>query len=109
MPTSTTGYTMVKASTPFINGSALWHIILVSVAAGAGLAVAFGLILLGSEWAQKKNPSGERTGGWILGILAAAFCVAAIVAGIYIMVHPKGSAANKVVKSSLVTPHRTVA
>ncbi len=103
--TSTTGYTMIKASTPFISGTALWHIIVVSVAAGCGLAIAFGLILLGSEWGQKAKSSGERAGGWLLGTLAAAFCVAAIAAGIYIMVHPAKSTPNQVVKSGLA-PHR---
>jgi hypothetical protein len=100
MDTSTTGYTLVKASTPFIQGSALLHIIIVSVAAGCGLAIAFGLILLGSEWGQEAKTGAAKFGGWLLGLLAAAFCILAIVLGIHIMVNPKGSSPSKVVPSS---------
>ncbi len=106
--TSTTGYTMIKAKTPVIAWTPLWHIILVSVAAGCGLAIAFGLILLGTEWGQKSHNRGERAGGWLLGILAAAFCILAIVVGIHVMTHPAKSKPNTVVKSSMVTPRRTV-
>jgi hypothetical protein len=106
--TSTTGYTLVKASTPFIDGNALWHIIVVSAAAGCGLAIAFGLILLGAEHGQSAKNGAEKAGGWLLGLLAAAFCIAAIGVGIYVMVHPAKSTPNTVVKSgdttSLVTP-----
>jgi hypothetical protein len=114
MDTATTGYTLVKASTPLINGSALLNIIIVSVAAGCGLAIAFGLILLGTEWGQEARSSSGKLGGWVLGLLAAAFCVFAIVLGIHIMVNPKGSSPSKVVPSSsstslVVTHHRSVA
>jgi hypothetical protein len=100
MGTTTTGYTLIKASTPFINGTALWHIIVVSVAAGAGLAVAFGLILLGLKYGQVGKDSAAKAGGWILGVAAAAFCVGAIVVGIYAMLHPSKSKPLKVVPSS---------
>ena len=100
MDTSTTGYTLIKASTPVINGTALWHIILVSVAAGCGLAIAFGLILLASRWGQEGARSEIKAGGWLLGLAATAFCVGAIIVGIYVMTHPAKSKPLKVVKSS---------
>jgi hypothetical protein len=101
--TSTTGYTLVKTSTPLIDGNALWHIIVVSAAAGCGLAIAFGLILLGTEYGETAKNSIGKMSGWVLGGLAAAFCVAAIVAGVYIMVHPAKSKPYKVVKSAHAT------
>jgi hypothetical protein len=104
--TSTTGYTLIKPTTPLIDGTALWHIVLVSVAAGAGLAIAFGLILLGTEWGQEAKNSLGKAGGWLLGLLAAAFCVAAIVVGIHVMVNPAKSKPYKVVKTSQVVPRR---
>lgn len=104
--TSTTGYTLVKPTTPLIDGTALWHIVLVSVAAGAGLAIAFGLILLGTEWGQEARSSLGRAGGWLLGLLAAAFCIGAIVVGIHVMVNPAKSKPAKVVKSSLAPLRR---
>ncbi len=107
--TSTTGYTLIKASTPVIQGHALLDIIIVSVAAGCGLAIAFGLVLLGTEWGQEAKSGVGRLGGWILGLLAAAFCVLAIVLGIHIMINPKGSAPLKVVKTSMVTGYRAPA
>jgi hypothetical protein len=111
--TATTGYTLIKPTTPLINGTALWHIVLVSVAAGAGLAIAFGLILLGSEWGQEARNSIGKAGGWLLSLLAAAFCIAAIVIGIHVMVNPAKSKPDKVVKSSgasaLVFSRRTAA
>jgi hypothetical protein len=113
MGTTTTGYTLIKPSTPFIDGNALVHIIVVSAAAGCGLAIAFGLILLGSEYGQIAKTSIARAGGWLLGLLAAAFCVAAIGAGVYIMVHPAKSKPSMVVKSgattSMVAPHHAIA
>jgi hypothetical protein len=108
--TATTGYTLIKPTTPLINGTALWHIVLVSVAAGA---IAFGLILLGSEWGQEARNSIGKAGGWLLSLLAAAFCIAAIVIGIHVMVNPAKSKPDKVVKSSgasaLVFSRRTAA
>jgi hypothetical protein len=111
MPTSTTGYTLIKASTPVINGSALVHIIIASVAAGCGLAIGFGLILLALRWGQTGRTASVKAGGWVLGLAATAFCVGAIVVGIYVMTHPSKTKPLKVVKSAsaLVLPQRTAA
>jgi hypothetical protein len=110
MDTSTTGYTLIKASTPVINGSALVHIIIASVAAGCGLAIGFGLILLALRWTREGRSGGVKAGGYVLGLAASAFCVGAIVVGIYVMTHPSKTKPLKVVSSSssaLVVPHHS--
>jgi hypothetical protein len=96
-------YTLIPAKTPVIQWTPLWHIVVVSVAAGCGLAVAFGLILLGIQWSEKRKSGAEKGGGYLLSGLAAAFCLAAIAAGIYAMAHPAKTKPLKVVpKSALV-------
>jgi hypothetical protein len=113
MGNSTHGFTLIKASTPFIEGTDLWHIILASVAAGCGLAIAFGLILLGTEYGQTAKDGLGKAAGWLLGLLAAAFCIGAVVIGIYVMANPPKSKPLKVVPSgsasSMVTPHHSTA
>lgn len=99
------GYTLVKPSTPLINGTALWHIVVVSVAAGCGLALAFGLILLGTEYfGEGKNPSIKGAGG-ALAVGAAAFCLAAIGLGVYVMANPTSSKPAQVVPTGMVHEH----
>ncbi len=113
MPTtSTTGYTLIKATTPVVQWTPLWHIILVSVAAGCGLALAFGFILLGVEGVQVAKTSAMKIGGYGLGLVATLFCLAAIGLGVYAMVNPSKSKPLKVVPSSspsalVATPHGT--
>jgi hypothetical protein len=104
--TSTTGYKLLPASTPVINWTDLWHIVVVSVAAGAGLAIAFGLILLAWEYISEGRSEGIKLGGGVLGLVATAACVLAIVAGVYAMTHPAKSKPQKVEKTSLVAPVR---
>jgi cytochrome bd-type quinol oxidase subunit 2 len=104
------GYKLISPSTPTVNWTALWHIILVSVAAGCGLALLFGVILLGVHFAERKQAGdAERGGAYALSGVAALACAAIIVAGIYVMTHPEKSKAGKVVPTAaLVSSHRAV-
>jgi hypothetical protein len=61
-----TTYKLIPASTPFIDGNALWHIVVISLAFGAGLALAFGVALFGLECGEDGKSAGERTGGFLL-------------------------------------------
>jgi hypothetical protein len=99
MGTTTTGYTLIKAKTPVVAWGPLWHIVVVSAAAGCGLAIAFGLILYGTEIAAMAKHEAGKVSGWLLSLLAAAFCIAAIGAGVYAMTHPGKSKPNQVVPS----------
>jgi hypothetical protein len=105
MPTTTAAatYKLIQAKSPVIDLSAVWHILLVSLAAGAGLAIAFGLILLGGEFFEEGKDGARKAGGIALGIVAAAFCVGVIVVGIHTMVNPPKSKPLKVVPTAAVT------
>jgi hypothetical protein len=99
-PIAATAYKLIKASTPFIDGSALWHIIVISLAAGAGLALIFGIALLGFERGEEAKTSGERTGGYLLTAVGAAVCVAIVAVGVWVMCNPPKSKPLKVVPAT---------
>jgi hypothetical protein len=103
MPTqtlTTPGTTLIPAKTPVIQGTPLWHIIVVSLAAGVGLAVACGLIILGVEYFEEAKQAGKRFGGAILATVASLVCIGAIAVGIYAMVNPPKSKPLKVDNAS---------
>jgi hypothetical protein len=105
-----TAFKLIKPSTPFIDGTALWHIIVISLAFGAGLALVFGVALLGFERGEEGKNSGEKAGGFLLAGACAVLCVAAIAVGIYVMCNPPKSKPDKVVAVGLVAGHhRTTA
>jgi hypothetical protein len=70
-----------------VDTSALWNIIAASLAAGAGVVVAFGLALVGaSRFSQDRDGSAlARAGYGLLVISCAAFCIAAVVIGFWAM------------------------
>jgi hypothetical protein len=70
---------------PIIDTSALWKIIVAAFAGGAGVAVAFGILLLGVSRGQSSDSAGVRTLGYGVALLAGAFCIAAVVLGIHAM------------------------
>jgi hypothetical protein len=76
---------MIPFADPIVDTSALWKIIVAAFAGGAGVAVVFGIGLLALQNASKTNNDGTRVFNYVLVGLAAAFCVAAIVLGIYAM------------------------
>lgn len=76
---------MLHIASPIVDTSALWRIILASLAGGAGCAVAFGLLLLGVSRAQSTDSAGVRALNYGLALLAGLFVIAAVVLGIHAM------------------------
>lgn len=81
---------MLGFATDLINGAALWKIIVASLVGGAGVAIAFGLILLGLHRARRGG-GGDRALGYGLATVCAAFCLAAVVIGVVAMIDKPAS------------------
>jgi nitrate reductase gamma subunit len=94
---------MTLLATPLINTSALWKIILAAVAGGAGVVIAFGLVLLGLSRAKRASGSTQRMADYALSGLAGLFCVAAVVLGIYAMVKKPATAKPKAKPAAAIT------
>jgi hypothetical protein len=76
---------MLSLADPIVDTSALWKIILASLAGGAGVAVAFGILLLGLSRAAKTESGGVRVLNYGVVLIAGLFCLAAVVLGIHAM------------------------
>jgi quinol-cytochrome oxidoreductase complex cytochrome b subunit len=76
---------MLAFASPIVDTSALWKIILASFAGGAGVAVAFGILVLGVSRAQSTESGAVRALNYGVVLLAGAFCIAAVVLGIHAM------------------------
>ncbi|MBV9817556.1 MAG: hypothetical protein JOZ07_04320 [Solirubrobacterales bacterium] len=76
---------MLALASPIVDTNALWKIVLASLAAGAGVAIAFGILLIGVSRAQKTTNGGARVLDYGLAVIMGAFCVFAVVAGIHAM------------------------
>jgi hypothetical protein len=76
---------MLSFASPIVDTSALWKIIVASFAGGAGVAVAFGILVLGVSRAQATENGGTRALSYGVALLAGAFCIAAVVLGIHAM------------------------
>jgi hypothetical protein len=74
---------MLSFADPLVDTSALWKIVLASLAGGAGVAVAFGILLLGLSRAAKTESGGVRALNYGIVLLAGLFCLAAVVLGIH--------------------------
>jgi hypothetical protein len=71
-----------------IDVSALWKILLVGLAGGAGVVVAFGFVLLGrSRYEAAGEAGGVKAGAFTIAVLGGAFCIAALVLGFVAMTH----------------------
>jgi NADH:ubiquinone oxidoreductase subunit 6 (subunit J) len=80
--------------------SALWKIVVAALIGGAGVVIAFGIMLIGVKSARRP---GARLGGYSLAAVCGVFCVAAVAIGIYAMAHkPKSKPAKPATKSALV-------
>jgi hypothetical protein len=78
----------LAASSPIIVWSAIWKIVVASLVGGAGVAIVFGFVVLGTERAQAPGAGvAARAINWSIAAVAAAFCIFAVVAGIYAMSH----------------------
>jgi hypothetical protein len=95
---------MLAFGTDLINGAALWKIILASLVGGAGVAIAFGLLLVGLSRSRSAQ-AGERTFGYGLAALSAAFCVAAVVFGLIATIDKPASKPSPPSKSAALPPH----
>jgi uncharacterized membrane protein SpoIIM required for sporulation len=104
-----TTYKLIKPTTPFIDGSALWHIIVISLAFGAGLALVFGVALLGFDRGEHSKNTGERAGGFLLTGVCVVLCAVAVAVGVYVMCNPPKTKPDKVVSVAFVVGLRTSA
>jgi hypothetical protein len=76
---------MALLASSIVNWSALWKIVVAAFAGGAWVVIAFGFLLHGLSRARASgNPVG-RAANWALSGLAGAFCVGAVVLGVYAM------------------------
>jgi len=86
----------------------MWKIFLVAFAAGAGVVVVFGFLLLGVKIANRAgaggtNNAGSRLGGYTLAAVCGVLCVGVVVIGVYAMTKKPSSKPAKP-KSALVIP-----
>jgi hypothetical protein len=81
---------MLSLGDALVNWTAIWKIVLVALAGGAGVVIVYGFLLLGLKYAT-ANGSGEThsEGSKVLGYALAGICaivvVGVIVLGIYAM------------------------
>jgi predicted RNase H-like nuclease (RuvC/YqgF family) len=74
---------MIPFADPIVDTSALWKIILASLAGGAGCAIAFGIVLIGVSRAQSTGNGGVRAANYAVALVAGLFVIAAVVLGIH--------------------------
>jgi hypothetical protein len=72
-------------ATPLIDWGSVGKIVLAAIAGGAGVVVAFGLLLLAIQHAGGARSLSYKLANFALGGLAGAFCIGAVVIGIYAM------------------------
>ena len=99
---------MFVLATPMVDWNAMWRIFLVALAAGAGVVVMFGFVLLGLKIADRSRAggthgSGSRVGGLTLAIVCALICAGVVVIGVYAMTK-KPSPKPAKPKAALVIP-----
>jgi hypothetical protein len=110
---------LLAASTAIVDWTAMWKICLVALAAGAGVVIFFGFLLLGLKLSQGPatvaadgTPSpasgsppsaGARLGGFAIALVCGLICVGVIAVGVYAMTQKKSSKPAKP-KSALVIP-----
>ena len=75
---------MLGLGSAVVNLSALWKIIVASLVGGAGVAIVFGFVVLGVERARADGGV-ARALRWTSAGAGGAFCVFAVVIGIYAM------------------------
>jgi hypothetical protein len=94
----------ILAST-LINWSALQKIFVVALIGGAGVVLAFGVLLIGLKWARGAKTGPAKLGGATLVGLGTLFCIATVVIGIIAMAD-KPTAKKPAKKSAAVLIHR---
>ncbi len=77
---------MLGLATPIVVWSAIWKIIVASLVGGAGVAIVFGFVVLGVERGTESGAGGTtKAVNFTMAALAGAFCIFAVVVGIYAM------------------------
>jgi hypothetical protein len=87
-----------------VNWSALGKIVVAALIGGAGVVVAFGLLLLGLKWATGAKSGAAKLSGVTLVGLTAMFCTAAVVVGLIAMAD-KPSSKKPAKKTAAVLIH----
>jgi len=97
---------MAILATAYINWSALWKIVLVSLIAGAGVVIVFGFLLLGVKIANNAKSGGREWAGYVLSGICGFFCLAVVAAGIYAILNKPVSKkpAPKKTAAALIAP-----
>jgi hypothetical protein len=115
---------MFLFATPLVDWDAMWKIVLVALAAGAGVVIMFGFVLLGLKFSQGPATAGTggagangtagagsahipsagaRLGGFALALVCGLICIGVVAIGVYAMTQKKSSKPAKP-KSALVVP-----
>ena len=81
---------MLSLGDALVNWTAIWKIVLVALAGGAGIVIVYGFLLFGLKYATANGSGGTHSeGSKVLGYALAAICailvVGVIVLGIYAM------------------------
>jgi len=83
---------MFVLASPIVDWNAMWKICLVALGAGAGVVVAFGLMLLGLKFAQRPATGTDgapspvaRLAGFAVSLVCALLCTGVIAIGVYAM------------------------
>ena len=77
---------MLGLASPIVVWSAILKIVIASLVGGAGVAIVFGFVVLGVERAQASGSDGTtKAVNYTIATLAAAFCIFAVVVGVYAM------------------------
>lgn len=77
---------MLGFASPIVVWSAIWKIVVASLVGGAGVAIVFGFVILGVERAGRTGEAGgTRILDYSVALVAGAFCIFAVVIGIYAM------------------------
>ena len=79
---------MVPFASQLVDWAALGKVVLAAIVAGIGVTAAFSFAVLGatrSAEMRRANRGAEASGFAVLGVLAAAVCVGAVVVGIIVM------------------------
>ena len=84
---------MSLPASALVNWSAVWKIVLVAFIGGGGVAIAFGLALLGVERARTAGRGRIRLAHWALAGSCGLFCVGAVAIGILAMTDKPSSKA----------------
>jgi quinol-cytochrome oxidoreductase complex cytochrome b subunit len=99
---------MFVLASPIVDWSAMWKICVVALAAGAGVVVVFGFLLLGLKIANRPGTDGTQgTGSRLTGYSVSAVCgvivIGVVVVGIYAMTKKPSSKPAKP-KAALIVP-----